>query len=256
MRTRLVTLVAAVGLALVVLPAIPASAKGLSQSQIKALENNINNAKKQTYQITYESVDGSKTSTVTIAQSQGKSNFTTSDGGSVISTGKKTYYCQPNSSSNSGSTGNSGNSGNSGTTTTTKASAVQCTSTSGTSPLLGLENAFSPTALIAILNENKSSAVARALGIKVTTSSQTIAGQPTTCVLATVHGQSGKYCVTKQGLLAYVGSNKGTVFKMTKYSSKPSASLFVLPAGATTVTTPSIPNVSIPDVSIPDVSIP
>ena len=254
MRTRLVTLVAAVGLALVVLPAIPASAKGLSQSQIKAAETNINNAKKLTYQVTYESVDGGKTSTVTIAQSQGKSNFTTSDGGSVIGTGKKTYYCQPNSSANSGSTGNSGNSGssgNSGTTTTTKAGGVQCTSTSGTSPLLGLESAFSPTALISILNEDRSSVVARALGIKVTTSSQTIAGQPTTCVSATVHGQSGKYCVTKQGLLAYVGSNKGTVFKMTKYSSKPSASLFVLPAGATTVTTPSIPNVSIPDVSIP-----
>jgi hypothetical protein len=102
-----------------------------------------------------------------------------------------------------------------------------------------------------VLNEDKSAVVARALGIKVTTSSQTIAGQPTTCISATVHGQSGKYCVTKQGLLAYVGSPTGTVFKMTKYSSKPSPSLFVLPAGATTVTVPSTPDVSIPDVSIP-----
>jgi hypothetical protein len=253
MRTRLATLGAAAGLALVVLPALtalPASAKGLSQSQLKTLENNINNAKKLTYLVTYESVSGGKTSTVTIAQSQGKSNFSTSDGGSVIGTGKKTYFCQPNSG-NSGSTGNSGNSGNSGTTTTTKAGGVQCTSENGTSPLLGLEAAFSPTALLGVLNQDKSAAVARALGINVTTSSQTIAGQPTTCISATVHHQSGKYCVTKQGLLAYVGSSTGTVFKMTKYSSKPPASLFVLPAGATTVTTPSIPDVSIPDVSIP-----
>jgi hypothetical protein len=251
MRTRLVTLVAAVGLALVVLPALsslPASAKGLSQSQLKTIENNLKNAKKLTYEATYESVSGSKTTSITIAQSSGKSNFTTSDGGSVISTGTKTYFCQPNSSSNSGGTGNSGNSG---TTTTTKAGGVQCITESGTSPLLGLQAAFSPTALIGVLNEDKSALVARALGIKVTTSSQTFAGQPTTCISATVHGQSGKYCVTKQGLLAYVGSSTGTVFKMTKYSSKPSASLFVLPAGATTVTTPSIPNVSIPDVSIP-----
>ncbi len=112
MRTRALTLAATVGLALVVLPALPASAKGLSQPQIKALENNLNNAKKLTYQVTYTSTENGKTSTITIAQAPHKSNFSTSDGSSVISTGKATYYCSPNSSSNSGSTG--GNSGNSG----------------------------------------------------------------------------------------------------------------------------------------------
>ena len=77
------------------------------------------------------------------------------------------------------------------------------------------------------------SAIARAYGIKVTTSTATFAGQPATCISATVRGKSGKYCVTNQGILAYVGSNGSSVFKMTKYSSKPSASLFKLPAGAT-----------------------
>ncbi len=104
--------------------------------------------------------------------------------------------------------------------------------------MLGLQSAFSAAPLLAVLNEAKVSAIARAYGIKVTTSSATFAGQPATCISATVRGKSGKYCVTKQGILAYVGSNGSSVFKMTKYSSKPSASLFTLPAGATTQTIP------------------
>jgi len=84
----------------------------------------------------------------------------------------------------------------------------------------------------------EAAAIARAYGIKVTTSTATFAGQPATCISATVRGKSGKYCVTNQGILAYVGSNGSSVFKMTKYSSKPPASLFSLPAGATTQTLP------------------
>ncbi len=249
MRTRALTIAAAVGLALVVLPVLPASAKSLSQNQIKSLENKLNQGKKLTYSATYVSSDGS---TVTISQQSGKSNFSTSDGSSVVNTGKKTYFCSKSDSGNSGSSGNSGNSGSSGSiTTTTKAGSLNCVTESGANPLLGVEGLFSPTILTTVLNEAKTSAIARALGINVTTSSQTIAGQPSTCVSATVKGKTGKYCVTNQGLLAYIGGTTGNTFKMTKYSSKPSASLFQLPAGATTVTVPSIPNVSIPDVSIP-----
>jgi hypothetical protein len=92
-----------------------------------------------------------------------------------------------------------------------------------------------------VLNEAKASAVAHAYGIKLTTSTQKFAGQTATCISATVRGQTGKYCVTNQGLLAYIGGSGGSTFKMTKYSSKPSASLFQLPANATTVTIPSVP---------------
>jgi hypothetical protein len=256
MRTRALTISAVVGLALVALPvltALPASAKGLSQSQIKNLENELNKGKKVTYSATYTSSDGSS---VTIAQQSGKSNFTSSDGSSVINTGKKTYICSKGDSGNSGSSGNSGNTGNSGnsgsTTTTTKAGgSLQCVSEGGANPLLGLENAFSPTFLLGLLNEDKAAAVARAYGIKITTSTQKFAGQNATCLSATVRGKSGKYCVTSQGILAYVGGTSGNVFKMTKFSSSPSSSLFALPAGATTVTIPSVPNVSVPNVSIP-----
>jgi hypothetical protein len=52
-----------------------------------------------------------------------------------------------------------------------------------------------------------------------------------------VRGKSGKYCVTKQGLLSYSGT-PSSYFQLTKYSSTPSASLFSLPAGATTATLP------------------
>jgi len=208
MRTRLfsgVGVAVAVALALVVLPTLPASAKGLTNSQIQQLENKLNQGKKVTYSATYVSSDGS---TVTISQQSGKSNFTTSDGSSIINTGKKTYYC---SKSDTGSLGS-------------------------------LVNLFSPALLLNVLNEDKVSAEARALGIKVTTSSQKFAGQNATCLSATVRGKTGKYCVTDQGLLAYVGGTGGSTFKMTKYSSNPDPSLFKLPTNATTVTIPSIPS--------------
>jgi hypothetical protein len=246
MRTRALTVatfatVAAV--AVVVLPALPAAAKGLSNSQIQQLETKLNQGKKLTYSATYVSSDGSS---VTISQQSGKSNFTASDGSSVINTGKKTYFCSKNSgnSGTSGSSGTTGSTGNTGsTTTTTKAAAggLQCATESGASPLAGIVNLFSPALLLNVLNEDKVSAEARALGIHVTTSTQKFAGQNSTCISATVRGQSGKYCVTNQGLLAYVGGTGGSTFKMTKYSSNPSPSLFKLPANATTVTIPSIP---------------
>jgi hypothetical protein len=251
MRTRLhfgAGVAVVLGLALVALPALPASAKGLSQSQIKSLQNKINHAKKLTYSATYTSSDGS---TVTIAQHSGKSNFSSS-GGSIINTGKKTYFCSKSGSGNSGSSGNSGNSGNSGSTTSgASGGSRQCFTESGANPLLGLENTFSPAVVSSLLSEAKATALARALGIKVTTSTQTFAGQPSTCLSATVRGKTGKYCITNQGLLAYVGGTGGATFKLTEYSSKPAPSLFELPAGATTVTIPSTPDVSTPDSSMP-----
>lgn len=238
----------AVGLALslAVLPTLPASAKGLSNSQIQQLENKLNQGKKATYSATYVSSDGS---TVTIAQQSGKSNFSSSDGSSIINTGKKTYYCSKGDSGNSGSSGNSGNSDtvSSGSTSTSTTNGVQCITESGAGPLAGLVGLFSPALLLNVLNEAKVSAEAHALGIKLTTSTQKFAGQSATCLSGTVRGKTGKYCVTNQGLLAYVGGTGGSTFKMTKYSSNPSPSLFKLPANATTVTIPSIPS----DVSVP-----
>ncbi len=91
--------------AVVLLPPLPASGKA-SPLNLKALTNSINRSKNLTYLAQYTSVSGGQTTTVTIAQSPPKSNFSTSSG-EVINNGKTTYYC----SSNSGSSGNSGNSG-------------------------------------------------------------------------------------------------------------------------------------------------
>jgi hypothetical protein len=109
----------------------------------------------------------------------------------------------------------------------------------GSNPLLGLENLFSPTIALSLLSEAKSTAIARALGLKVSSSSATFAGQPSTCVSVSVRGKSTKYCVTKQGILSYSGSSSSSSsFKLTKYAAKPPASLFAVPAGATITTLP------------------
>ena len=230
---------------LVVVPALPASGRSVSGPNLKALTNSINHAKTLTYLAQYTSFSSGQKATVTIAQSPPKSNFSTSTG-TVINNGKTTYYCSSGSgstsnsgtTSNSGNTGNSGNSGASATTSTTAStSAMQCLSVKGSNPLLGLEDLFSPTVALGALAEAKAGLVSRLLGIRVSSSSATFAGQPSTCVTVTVRGKSGKYCVTKQGLLSYSGSSS-SYFELTEYSSKPPASLFRLPAGATTQTLP------------------
>jgi hypothetical protein len=236
---RCIPLVAAAGLgAVLLLPALPASGK--SAPNFNALTNTINRAKKMTYYAQYVSYSGSNPqTTVTIAQAPPKSNFSSASG-SVINNGKTTYYC--GTSGNSGDSGNSGNSGNSGsstTTTTTSKNAVTCVASKGSNPLLGLESFFSPTIALTLFSEAKNATVARALGIKVSSSSATFAGQPSTCVSVSVKGKSSKYCVTKQGILSYSGSSSSSsYFKLTKYSSKPPASLFAVPAGATITTLP------------------
>ncbi len=241
MRIRLVTMTVALGLgALVLVPALPAAGGSASPPNLKGLTNSINRSKNLTYLAQYASVSNGQTTTVTIAQSPPKSNFSTSNG-SVINNGKTTYYCSSNagSSGNSGNTGSTSNSGNSGasSTTTTAKSSIQCVSVKGANPLLGLENVFSPAVALGALGEAKQGLVSRLLGIKVSSSSATFAGQPSTCVTVTVRGRGGKYCVTKQGILSYSGTSSD-YFTLKKYSSNPPANLFSLPAGATTQTLP------------------
>lgn len=251
MRTRVASsavaalAAAALGLAVVVLPALPASAKGLTQSQINAIEKNLNHGKKLTFSATYTAVNGGQKTTVTIAQAPPKSDFS-SGTSSVINNGKTTYICSAGSSS-----GGSGGSGSTGSTGSSGAGKESCITESGANPLLSLEDVFSPAVALAALNEAKSQAIARSLGIHLSESSGNYAGQSATCFTVSERGKgSGKYCVTKQGILAYATtSNNGSTnyFELTKYTSNPPSSLFSPPAGATTVTTPSLP----PGVTIP-----
>jgi hypothetical protein len=259
MRTRSLTFttvaIGALGLGTLVLGAAPpASAKSVSSQNLKSLSQQINKGKHLTYSVVYKSVSDGTTSTVTIAQAPPKTYFA-SGGSVIINNGKTTYYCSPGESGNSGDSGNSGsgnsgdsgNSGNTGagstTTSTTKASSsgsLQCLTSKGSSPLADTEDLFSAGSVLSVFSEAEESAVARVLGIKVSGSTAKYAGQSSTCISVARKGQSGKYCVTKQGLLSYSGSGKN-YFEMTKYSAHPSSSLFTLPAGATTNTIPDTP---------------
>jgi hypothetical protein len=217
MRTRggMYILALIVGILPIALTTATSAAAGssVSASKLKALTNSINHGKHLTYEATYKSVSsGGQTQTVTIAQSPPKTVFSAS-GGSVIDTGTKTYYC----SISNGST--------------------TCLTESGGNPFVGLEDLFSPTLALTAFSEAKEGLVARALGVRSTLSSATIAGQSSSCVTVTVHGKGEKFCVTKQGLLSYSGAS-GNYFELTKYSGSPPSSLFALPSGATTVTLP------------------
>ena len=256
MRTRSTTIVtatvAALGLGTLVLGgAVPASAKSVSSQNLKSLSTQINKGKHLTYSVMYNSVSDGKTSTVTIAQSPPKTYFA-SGGSVIINNGKTTYYCSPNESGNSGDSGNSGNSGlgqlgqlggGPATTTTTKASgsgSLQCLTRRAAARWPARGPLQCGQCAERVLRGGES-AVARALGIKLSSTSASYAGQPSTCISVARKGQTGKYCVTKQGLLSYSGSGKN-YFKMVKYSAHPSSSLFNLPAGASTVTIPTIPD--------------
>jgi hypothetical protein len=218
MRTRVATgaLIALVGAMAV--GVLPASAKTITSSNLKAIENSLNNGKHLKYEAVYKSVSASQTQTVTIAQAPPKSNFSTSTG-EVVDNGSKTYYCSTQGSTNT------------------------CLSAGTTNPFVGLEEIFSPEAALGAFTEAKEGLISRALGIKVTESSASFGGQASTCVSVTVKGKGGKYCVTKQGILTYSGG-AGSYFELTKFTTNPPASLFALPAGATTETLPG--GVSIP----------
>jgi len=221
-------------LVLLVLPALPASGRSISPANLNALTNSINHGRTLTYDAQYTSVSNGQKSTITIAQAPPKSIFTSS-GSSVVDNGKTTYYC----SANTGSTSNSGNSGNSGSTTTaTSHPTEQCLAEKGVNPLVGLEDIFSPAVALGALAEAREGLVSKLLGIKVSSSTATFAGQPSTCVTLNVRGKGARYCVTKQGILSYSGSSSD-YFELTTFTSKPPASLFTLPAGATTATLPA-----------------
>ena len=221
--------------ALVVVPALPASGRSVSGPNLKALTNSINRAKTLTYLAQYTSVNSGQKTTVTIAQVAPQVQLLDIDGNRhqqreddvlllEYRLDRELRKLGRRRIGNTGNTGNTGNSGNSGASTTTSTTApkssMQCLSVKGSNPLLGLEDLFSPTVALGALAEAKEGLVSRLLGIKVSSSSATFAGQPSTCVTVTVRGKGGKYCVTKQGLLSYSGSSSSSYFELTKYSSE------------------------------------
>jgi hypothetical protein len=192
--------------------AVSTSGASSSLSKIEALSSSLQGAEKSAFRAVYTITNAGMTQTVTIEQSPPKSLFTTK-GGSVIDTGTATYFCSDSGQS-------------------------FCESTGTSDPLASLTELFSPQTALTELKAVQAEAAAHAAGYNISFSSGTYGGQSTTC--ANVTGGAGpvKYCVTKQGLLAYASSTGGS-FSLTSYSSSAPASDFALPAGATIMTIPS-----------------
>jgi outer membrane murein-binding lipoprotein Lpp len=78
-------------------------------------------------------------------------------------------------------------------------------------------------------------------GLKVTTSTRTLAGQHLQCITYSgrTAGAGGELCVTNDGVLGYVhNAASNTTFQLVSYSTSPPPSVFALPPGATVRTTP------------------
>jgi hypothetical protein len=182
-----------------------------SLAKIEALSASVQGAEKATFKAVYNVVPTTGASeTVTIEQAPPKTVLALSNE-RVIDTGTATYFC---SSSN------------------------QCFSEGSTNPLASLTALFSPQTALTEFRAVQASAAAHAAGYNVAISSGSYGGQSTTCANITGTGSPVKYCVTKQGLLAYASSSGGT-FSLSSYSGSPPASDFSLPAGATVITIPS-----------------
>ena len=93
MRIAALSLTASLSVGLLAaVPALPASAKSISSSNVNALTKTLGKGKHLTYSAQYTSVNNGQTETITIAQAPPKTLFSTSSG-AVIDTGKTTYYC-------------------------------------------------------------------------------------------------------------------------------------------------------------------
>lgn len=195
----------------------PGKAGAGSSGDLSALAAKMRSEIHGTFKAVYTySGTGSTPQSVTIEQDPPKTLFM-AGGADIIDNGTTTYYCS------------------------TQSSPTTCLEMSSSSnPLAGLEDAFDSSTVSTLFGRLSSEVAAHAVGVDVSYSSQTIAGQPSTCVSATHSGQSGTYCVTHAGLLA-LEKTASESFTLQSYSSIVSASDFSLPSGATVETIPSAP---------------
>jgi hypothetical protein len=184
--------------------------------KIAALASSVQGAETATFKVVYSITGAGQAQTVTLEQAPPKSLLSVKSG-AVIDTGTATYFCS-------------------------ESGATQCLSAGTTNPLASLTALFSPQTALTELHAAQADAALK--GYTITFSSGSYAGQSTTCATVSGMGNSAKYCVTKQGVLAYVKTGS-TTFQLESYSSSPAASDFALPPGATVETLPA--GVTIPD---------
>jgi hypothetical protein len=154
---------------------------------------------------------------VTIEQKPPKTVFKSGEG-EAIGTGTATYFCSTGSAQVTCVTGGTGSA----------------------NPLAGITQLFSPESAVAALQTAQAQLAAKAQGYDVSFSNENFAGVGAKCVTVSASGQTGKYCVTKDGILAFAGTAAQN-FQLSSYSTSVSDSDFSLPAGATVVTVPGAP---------------
>jgi hypothetical protein len=192
--------------------AAPSSSGG--NTELHSLIESVQNGQHATFKAVYTANEsGGTATTVTIEQKPPKSLFSTGDG-EAISNGSTTYFCSGTGASK------------------------QCVSESGPNPLAGLVTLFSPTTAITAMQQAETELGAHLAGYNATFSTQTFAGQASNCLNLTASGVTAKYCVTKDGILAYEGA-AGSNFQLTSYSTAVSDSDFsvgsvtTIPSGIT-----------------------
>lgn len=181
-----------------------------ASKKLKKLASGVASEKTATFEVVYSVSSSGKTESVTFAQSPPKYLVKVASG-TVLYTGTETLFCTSNA----------------------------CISeTTGTNPVSSLEELFSPTTARAFFNHAEVEVAAKAKGYSVSFSSGTYGGLSSECATVSGHGQTGTYCVAKNGLLTY-GKSSGGSITLTSYTSSVAPATFEPPSGATIVTVPT-----------------
>lgn len=191
------------------------SGNGNQSDQLSAMATAIKSGKQVTFKAEYTYSGAGISGPITIEQKPPKTLFKTGDA-EVLGTGTTTYYC-----SVSGSQPTCLNAGNS-------------------NPLTAITQLFNPDNAATAIQAAQAQVAAHQAGYNVSFSTETFAGASSDCATITSASVTGKYCVTKSGVLAYSGTGTAN-FQLTSYSTSVSDSDFALPAGASTQTIPSVP---------------
>jgi hypothetical protein len=193
-------------------PATTTTGAAGGTASVSNLSTRLANGKGLTYSATYTVTSPTESGTLTAERMPpGSSRFDVTFQGKqavVINTPSTTYVCD------------------------LAKSPAECV-TGAPDPAAGLEELIDPNPVI---SELQASAAA---GRKaVTFSSQTVAGQPSTCATITSPPHPGTFCVTEQGILASVTASNGSIV-LTSFTTDVPASDFAPPAGATITSVPA-----------------
>ena len=168
------------------------SGSGGASDKVNSIASAINGAKNATFKAVYTETAAGQQLNVTIEQAPPNSLFQ-SGGSKVVTTASGTFACQTGAGCSALPAG-------------------------VPSPSASLAAAFSPSAALTAIQ-----GAVNQPGVTVT--SETIAGQSSTCVSLSAAGQSAKYCVTDSGILASE-STTGVSFTLTSYTTSVPASDF------------------------------